>query len=227
MARKRAEAERARAENERRLREAREAEERAKQRAREATAQQKERAEQQAREEKTARGNRAQAKADERRSSKELAEAKRDVEQTYTVSSVDRMMSGGSEANRGRLPIPLTGGCRIVSHYGQNTIEGLRGVTLDNKGINIKGQSGCQARAVYDGVVSAVYGIGGQWLVMVRHGVYISVYCNLTSVSVHRDQKVSTARRSEQSAARTYCSSSCTRTAPDSTQSRGLDDKSL
>lgn len=193
LARKRAEAERARAENERRLREAREAEERAKQRAREATAQQKARAEQQAREAEAQReAIERKAKADERRSTKELAEAKREVEQTYTVSSVDRMMSGGFETNRGRLPMPVSGGYRIVSHYGQNTIEGLRGVTLDNKGINIKGQPGCQARAVYDGIVSAVYGIGGQWLVMVRHGVYISVYCNLTSVGVHKDQKVST-----------------------------------
>ena len=192
LARKRAEAERARAENERRLREAREAEERAKQRAREATAQQKERAEQQAREAEAQReAIERKAKADERRSTKEIANAKREVEQTYTVSSVDRMMSGGFEANRGRLPMPVSGGYRIVSHYGQNTIEGLRGVTLDNKGINIKGQPGCQARAVYDGIVSAVYGIGGQWLVMVRHGVYISVYCNLTSVGVHKDQKVS------------------------------------
>lgn len=193
LARKRAEAERARAENERRLREAREAEERAKQRAREATAQQKERAEQQAREAEAQReAIERKAKADERRSTKEIANAKREVEQTYTVSSVDRMMSGGFEANRGRLPMPVSGGYRIVSHYGQNTIEGLRGVMLDNKGINIKGQPGCQARAVYDGIVSAVYGIGGQWLVMVRHGVYISVYCNLTSVGVHKDQKVST-----------------------------------
>lgn len=193
LARKRAEAERARAENERRLREAREAEERAKQRAREATAQQKARAEQQAREAEAQReAIERKAKADERRSTKELAEAKREVEQTYTVSSVDRMMSGGFEANRGRLPMPVSGGYRIVSHYGQNTIEGLRGVTLDNKGINIKGQPGCQARAVYDGIVSAVYGIGGQWLVMVRHGVYITVYCNLTSVGVHKDQKVAT-----------------------------------
>ena len=193
LARKRAEAERARAENERRLREAREAEERAKQSAREATAQQKERAEQQAREAEAQReAIERKAKADERRSTKEIANAKREVEQTYTVSSVDRMMSGGFEANRGRLPMPVSGGYRIVSHYGQNTIEGLRGVTLDNKGINIKGQPGCQARAVYDGIVSAVYGIGGQWLVMVRHGVYISVYCNLTSVDVHKDQKVST-----------------------------------
>ena len=87
LARKRAEAERARAENERRLREAREAEERAKQRAREASAQQKARAEQQAREAEAQReAIERKAKADERRSTKELAEAKREVEQTYTVS---------------------------------------------------------------------------------------------------------------------------------------------
>lgn len=193
LARKRAEAERARAENERRLREAREAEELAKQRAREASAQQKERAEQQAREAEAQReAMERKAKADERRSTKELAEAKREAERTYTVSSVDRMMSGGFEANRGRLPMPLSGQCRIVSHYGQNTVEGLKGVTLDNKGINIKGQPGCQARAVYDGVVSSIYNVGGQWLVLVRHGIYISVYANLTSISVHKDQKVAT-----------------------------------
>ena len=169
------------------------AEEEARRKAAEAAAAKKRRAEQQAREAEAQReAIERKAKADERRTKKEIANAKREVEQTYTVSSVDRMMSGGFEANRGRLPMPVSGGYRIVSHYGQNTIEGLHGVTLDNKGINIKGQPGCQARAVYDGIVSAVYGIGGQWLVMVRHGVYISVYCNLTSVGVHKDQKVST-----------------------------------
>ena len=111
-------------------------------------------------------------------------------QEAQKFSTVDRMMNNGFEANRGRLPMPITGNYRIVSHFGQYNVEGLKGVTLDNKGINIMGGPGAQARCVYDGEVSAVIGYGGSMVVMVRHGAYISVYCNLRSVSVSRGQKV-------------------------------------
>ena len=126
------------------------------------------------------------AKADE------IAAAKKEAQEAATLSSVDRMLSGGFEANRGRLPMPISGGYRIVSHFGQYNVQGLKGVRLDNKGINIQGKPGCVARSIYDGEVSAVFGYGGMWNVLVRHGAYISVYCNLKSVSVHKGQKVST-----------------------------------
>ena len=132
------------------------------------------------------------AKADEERQAREIAAAKKVAQEEATLSSVDRMLSGGFEANRGRLPMPISGGYRIVSHYGQYNVQGLKGVTLDNKGINIQGKPGCVARSIYDGEVSAVFGYGGMWNVLVRHGAYISVYCNLKSVSVHKGQKVST-----------------------------------
>ena len=68
----------------------------------------------------------------------------------------------------------------------------MKNVTLDNKGINILGSPGAQARAIFNGEVSAVFAFGGTSVVMVRHGSYISVYCNLRSVNVSRGQKVST-----------------------------------
>ena len=132
------------------------------------------------------------AKADEERQAREIAAAKKEAQEAATLSSVDRMLNGGFEANRGRLPMPISGGYRIVSHFGQYNVQGLKGVRLDNKGINIQGKPGCVARSIYDGEVSAVFGYGGMWNVLVRHGAYISVYCNLKSVSVHKGQKVST-----------------------------------
>ena len=61
---------------------------------------------------------------------------------------------------------------------------------LDNKGVNYMGQAGARARAIYDGVVSAVFQLGDQKNVLIRHGSYISVYCNLSSTIVTRGQKV-------------------------------------
>jgi len=132
------------------------------------------------------------AEAERARSEKAIADSKKEVEETRKLSTVDRMVSGGFEANKGRLPMPITGSYRIVSHFGQYNVEGLKNVKLDNKGINILGGNGCQARSIYDGEVSAVFGYGGSMVVMVRHGAYISVYANLRSASVTRGQRVST-----------------------------------
>ena len=197
LARKKAAAEAARRENERRIAEAKAREERAKAEARAAarkSAEEKAAAERAAAEAENARREaERQAAADAKAREKEMAEVKKETKQeTYFVSSEDQRISGSFESNRGRLPMPITGPYRIVSHFGQYNVEGLKNVTLDNKGINIKGQPGAQARSIFDGEVSAVFGIGGIMGVMVRHGSYISVYCNLSSVSVRKGQKVST-----------------------------------
>ena len=130
------------------------------------------------------------AKVDASRQKQEIAEAQKEAESSERLSSMDRMISGGFEANRGRLPMPITGAYKVVSHFGQYNVSGLKGVTLDNKGINIQGNPGCSARAIYDGEVSAVFGYAGSMVVMLRHGSFISVYANLKSVSVSRGQKV-------------------------------------
>ena len=197
LARKKAAAEAAARENARRIAEAKAREERLKAEARAAeraadVAKRKE-AEQLAREAEAARvATERKAQAEEERNQRDISNARKSVEDAQRMNSVDRMMSGGFEANKGRLPMPITGSYRIVSHFGQYNVEGLKNVTLDNKGINILGSSGCQARAIYDGEVSAVFGFSGSMVVMVRHGAYISVYCNLRSVNVSKGQKVST-----------------------------------
>lgn len=108
------------------------------------------------------------------------------------ISSVDRRLSDTFAGNRGRLPMPITGSYIVISHYGQYAVEGMNNVKLDNKGIDIQGHPGAYARAIYDGEVSAVFQLNGLVNILVRHGEYISVYCNLSSSSVQQGQKVST-----------------------------------
>ena len=104
-------------------------------------------------------------------------------------------MGGSFESNRGRLPMPLTGGYKIVNRFGQYAVDGVKGnITLDNKGIKIKGQPGAYARSVFDGKVSAVFSYDGAMVVIISHGIYLTVYTNLAAVSVINGQRV-TARQ--------------------------------
>ena len=106
----------------------------------------------------------------------------------FRMNSEDRQLSGTFESNKGRLPMPITGPYVIVGRYGQYAVA--KNVRLDNKGIDIRGKEGAKARAVFDGEVSAIFKYNGLNNVLVRHGNYISVYCNLSSVSVAKDSKV-------------------------------------
>jgi len=195
LARKRAAAEAARKENERRVAEAKAAEERAKAEALAAskrTAQERAAAERKLREaEQVRKQTERQAREENMVREREIAQVKKAAED-YTVPAVDRKLNGGFEQNRGRLPMPITGAYRVVRTFGSNMVEGLKNVRLDSKGIHLKGQPGAQARSIFDGEVSGVFSQGGRNIVMVRHGRYISVYCNLASVSVRTGQKVST-----------------------------------
>ena len=110
----------------------------------------------------------------------------------YKIDSSGHKLSGVFEQNKGRLPIPITGPYAIIGHYGKYQVSGLKNVRLDNKGIDIKGKDGAQARAIFDGEVSAVFQYNGLSNVLVRHGSYISVYCNLQSIVVKKGDRLKT-----------------------------------
>ena len=134
----------------------------------------------------------SKSKSSSKRSSERSSEEKREQMAVFEMEKADRALSNNFASNRGRLPVPITGSYMITTHYGQYTPDGLKGVQLDSKGISITGKSGARARAIFDGEVSAVFSFGGMTNVLVRHGSYISVYCNLSSSSVRKGQKVST-----------------------------------
>ena len=195
LARKKAAAEAAAKENARRIAEAKAKEEKAKAEARAAarkSAEEKARAERAAKKAERARKDAERRAAEEAKARKrEVAEASKPAETGYVMPAEDQRLSGSFEGNRGRLPMPIVGSYKIVHRFGTNTVTDVKGhVTLDKKGIDIKGQPGAQVRSIFDGVVSAVFGYGGTSVVIIKHGNYLSVYCDLASVNVSRGQKV-------------------------------------
>ncbi|MBR5203852.1 MAG: peptidoglycan DD-metalloendopeptidase family protein [Bacteroidaceae bacterium] len=109
---------------------------------------------------------------------------------SFRMNSEDRQLSGSFESNKGKLPMPITGPYVIVGRYGQYAVT--KNVRLENKGIDIRGKEGAKAKAVFDGEVSAIFKYNGLSNVLIRHGNYISVYCNLSTVSVAKGSKVKT-----------------------------------
>ena len=108
------------------------------------------------------------------------------------IAEADRKMNGSFESNRGRLLFPVKGSYTIVKGFGRNKHTQLEHVETINNGIDIGVSPGTSARCIFDGVVSAIFrqeGFGN--IVMVRHGSYLSVYANLSSISVRQGQKLS------------------------------------
>lgn len=94
-------------------------------------------------------------------------------------------MTGEFQNNKKKMPVPITGPYLVVERYGvKNAISGKGNVPINTGGITIEGSKGAQARSIFKGKVTAVFDNGSYTFVLVRHGKYISVYCNLANVRV-------------------------------------------
>ncbi len=104
-------------------------------------------------------------------------------------------LSASFTNNRGRLPWPSEKGI-ISGSFGQHSHPELPGIIINNDGIDIATNRGANARAVFNGEVTAVIsGPNGKQVVILRHGNFLTVYSNLESVFVKRGEKVITKQR--------------------------------
>lgn len=120
--------------------------------------------------------------AEEARKSKSIPKSA--AEEQYNTE-----LSGRFDQNMGKLPYPVRG--VIIDQYGVHAHPTQKGLTVNNKGINIAAESGAEVRCVFEGVVTRIFFFQGlNNSVMIRHGNYITVYSNLASVSVKTGEKV-------------------------------------
>lgn len=111
---------------------------------------------------------------------------------TRTAASTSpAVLSGSFLSNKGKLLFPVSGSYKIVRRFGRQPHPTLQHVTIDNSGIDIETRRGAQARAIFGGTVSAVLQQPGYgWIVMLRHGSYLSIYAGLNGASVKKGQTV-------------------------------------
>ncbi len=96
------------------------------------------------------------------------------------------------EDNYGKLPWPLERGI-VSAGFGELQHPDLENVKTNNNGINFLSQKGTVARAVFRGEVSRVLAVPGfNYVVIVRHGDFLSVYSNLAEVEVEKGMRLET-----------------------------------
>lgn len=129
--------------------------------------------------------------AEERRRAQELARAEgRSTADMFALTPEERILSNNFAENRGKLMWPVERGI-ITSSFGEQPHPVLRGIRINNNGVEISTTQGARARAIFDGVVSRVISIpGGYYAVILRHGEYLTVYSNLSEVYVKNGDRV-------------------------------------
>lgn len=121
-------------------------------------------------------------------------ELKKPAEPSNNMSSTDEeiALSGSFANNKGRLPSPVDKGI-VISSFGEHAHAEFQNIKIKNNGIDITSIPGSKARAIFEGEVSSIIFIANlNYVVIIRHGDYLSVYSNLKEVTVKKGDKVMT-----------------------------------
>ncbi len=109
---------------------------------------------------------------------------------SMSVTAEDVALTGSFAGNKGSLPSPIDKG-NIVSSFGEHPHAEFQNIKIKNNGIDISSVTGAKAKAIFEGEVSSVIFIANlNYVVIVRHGDYLSVYSNLEDVTVKKGDKV-------------------------------------
>jgi septal ring factor EnvC (AmiA/AmiB activator) len=109
-----------------------------------------------------------------------------------TASDESFNLSKNFAANKGRLPMPVTGTATIVGNFGVKRHDEWN-ISTNSNGVDIQAQQGASIRSVFEGEVSKVFSFpGSNTCVIVRHGDYYTFYANIYDLFVKQGDKLKT-----------------------------------
>ena len=93
-------------------------------------------------------------------------------------------------SNKGLLPWPILTGT-IVRGYGQQESKLLKGIRTTSEGVDIAAKKNSVVRSIFNGKVTKVARIpGGNDVVIIRHGDFLTLYSNLTNLVINIGDEV-------------------------------------
>ena len=101
-------------------------------------------------------------------------------------------LSNDFENNQNSLPWPVERGT-VTDKFGQHEHPTLKGVMVNNNGVDIETAKGASVRSVFKGTVKSIFSIPGMGkIVLINHGKYYTAYAKLATVNVKEGQEVDT-----------------------------------
>jgi septal ring factor EnvC (AmiA/AmiB activator) len=102
------------------------------------------------------------------------------------------LLSNSFEENKAKFTWPVSSGF-VSQKFGRQNHPALKGVVVNNNGVNIQTQENEKVKTIFDGEVRRVAFIQGLGsTVIIKHGEYLTVYAGLKEVFVRSGQKVTT-----------------------------------
>lgn len=113
-----------------------------------------------------------------------------DERRNNNLNDEETSLASSFTASRAKLPWPVTKGF-ISDRFGRKAHPVLKGIYVENQGVDIQTNAGEGVRTVYDGIVQDVANMPGMNnVVAIQHGDYFTIYAKLRSVSVQVGQRV-------------------------------------
>ena len=118
------------------------------------------------------------------KTNKKAEEVKEEEEADASIA-----LSASFEENRSKFPWPANG--FVSQKFGRQMHPVLRGIEIQNDGINIQTKQGEMVKTIFGGEVKRVALIGGLGTaVIIGHGEFFTVYAGLKEVTVKMGQRV-------------------------------------
>ena len=109
---------------------------------------------------------------------------------TKKAVSDDLVLTKKFSENKGKIPWPVDN-ATVISYFGEHPHPVFKGIMVKNNGIDISTNCKAPVYSIFGGVVSKIFAIkGANFVVILRHGDFLSVYKNLQEVNIKVGESV-------------------------------------